>query len=165
MPEQSVQRLRCGPRAAMGLSMSLYGGEATGKASGPGGDGKRKRSARAKLEQLGQDIFSSCALSGIKCWWRESWSSEVTVPFLNRTPALEGILDIALPTITKPCGLCFPTISPVPPCSSSRISCLNYWPSLLTRLPASTPAPSTKHSPLSNQSDLLKNKALIVSVA
>lgn len=64
MPEQSVQRLRCGPRAATGLSMSLYGGEATGKASGPGGDGKQKRPAKAKLEQQGQDIFSTCALLG-----------------------------------------------------------------------------------------------------
>lgn len=44
--------------------MSLYGGEATRKASGPGGDGKQKRPAKAKLEQQGQDIFSTCALLG-----------------------------------------------------------------------------------------------------
>lgn len=87
-----------------------------------------EETCQGKARAAGAGHFQYLCTTGIKCWWRESWSSEVTGTFLNRTPALEGILDITLPTITKPCGLCFPTISPVPPCSSSQISCLTTGP-------------------------------------
>lgn len=110
-----------------------------------GGDrrvtGARSEREAAKPERQGQDKLSICVPSGVRRWWRASGSSAVTVKIPREKLRPGRPPDIALPTPSPAEGTPLPERPPNPASSSSPTSQLNCWTRLLTRLPASTPAP------------------------